>query len=68
MTQHYQRNVTGVSKWCPTCGKMTIHRVDDRRVGCCTMPHVFGMSKRQEKTAKKKAKDDGQLGLFEADR
>jgi len=67
MTQHYQRNVCGVSKWCPTCGKMTMHKVSDRRVGCCTEPHAVGMSKAQEKREKKKKKDvddDKQLGLF----
>jgi ribosomal protein L44E len=64
MTQHYQRNVTAVSKWCPTCGKITMHRVDDRRLGPCTEPHVFGMSKAQEKRAEKKAEEERQPDLF----
>lgn len=64
MTQHYQRNVVGVSRYCPTCGKVTMHRVDDRRMGTCTEPHVFGMSKAQEKRAAEKATDDRQPGLF----
>ncbi len=65
MTQHYQRNVVGVSKYCPTCNRKTIHQVNDRRVGTCTEPHVFGMSKAQEKRAEKKAEDERQPGLFE---
>ena len=60
MTQHYQKNVSGVSRYCPTCGKVTMHRVDENRMGNCMEPHVFGMSKAQERMAKKKAKDDQQ--------
>ena len=50
--QHYQRNTAGILKYCPTCGRKTIHRVDDRRVGTCTEKHVFGMSKKQEAMAR----------------
>ena len=64
MMQHYQKNVTGILKYCPTCGKMTMHRVDDCRVSTCTEPHVHGMSKAQERKAKKKAKEQGQESLF----
>jgi hypothetical protein len=49
VTQHYQRNVRGVLKWCPTCGHMTMHRVDDRRVGCCLEQHFKGLSKAEKK-------------------
>jgi len=48
MTQHYQRNVTAITKWCDTCGKMTSHRVSDRRVGSCMEIHATGLSKKQE--------------------
>ena len=46
--QHYQRNVIAITKWCETCGKMTRHRVSDRRVGSCMESHVTGLSKKQE--------------------
>ena len=39
-----------------------MHRVDDRRVGSCVEQHVFGLSKAQEKRAKKEA--DKQPELF----
>lgn len=65
MTQHYQRNVCGVSKWCPACGKITIHKVNNKRVGSCTEQHVFGLSKAQEKRENKKVIDNNkQQGLF----
>lgn len=62
--QHYQRNVTGVMKYCPTCQRQTLHRVDDRRVGPCTETHVTGMTKAQEKRAAQKAHDEQNPGLF----
>jgi hypothetical protein len=45
---------------------MTMHRVDDKRVGNCINPHVFGMSKKQEKQekAKQKATENQSLDLF----
>lgn len=64
MTQHYQRNVSAVSHWCPTCGRMTMHQVNDRRMGTCLEQHVTGMSKAQEKRAKEKAEHERQPGLF----
>lgn len=67
MSQHYPKNVTAVMQYCRTCGKMTMHRVDDNRVGTCMETHVFGLSKkqmRQEESKKRMIKTDGQLGLF----
>jgi ribosomal protein L44E len=54
MTQHYQRNTAGIYKFCPTCNRLTMHDVDDRRVGSCREVHVVGMSKKQLKEQKKK--------------
>ena len=64
MTQHYQRNVAAVTKYCPTCGKMTLHQVDDRRVGRCREQHVFGMSKAQTKREAQRVADARQPDLF----
>ena len=64
MTQHYQRNTCGILKFCPTCNRMTIHRVDDRRVGVCTEQHVKGISKAQKKRADKKAYDEENPSLL----
>jgi len=51
--QHYTKNTTGILRFCPTCNKKTMHRVDGGRVGCCTETHVEGLSKAQEKSKKK---------------
>jgi len=56
MSQHYQRNVISVMKFCNHCGKLTHHRVDDRRVGNCLNPHVDGMSKKQEAKLRREIK------------
>jgi hypothetical protein len=40
---------------------MTLHRVDDKRVGLCIEQHVRGMSKAQEKRQAKKEDDTGDL-------
>lgn len=61
--QHYQRNVTGVSKFCDTCGKLTLHRVDDRRVGSCLEHAPTGLSKAQEKRQKEKEEAEQQPAL-----
>ena len=55
MTQHYQRNTSAVLMYCPTCGKKTMHQVNDRRVGACLEPHVSGLSNAQKKREKEKA-------------
>jgi ribosomal protein L44E len=49
MPEHYPKNVTAVSKWCPTCKRLTMHRVDYKRVGACTEHAPTGLSKDQEK-------------------
>ena len=46
---HYQRNVSVILRFCPTCNRMTMHKVDDRRVGNCVETHAAGMSKAQAK-------------------
>jgi len=65
MTQHYQRNTTGIWKYCPTCGRKTMHRVDDRRVGVCTEQHVTGLSKAQQKREEKRLYEEQNPDLFE---
>ena len=72
--QHYQRNVTAITKWCETCGKMTSHRVSDRRVGSCLNIHAEGLSKKQESQLRKEIKqfeldkkNEKQSNLFEED-
>lgn len=35
MGQHYTLNTLEVSAWCTPCGKMTPHRVADRRLQYC---------------------------------
>ena len=51
--QHYTRNTVAISKYCPTCNRMTMHRVDDRRAGCCLETHIKGIDRKQEKVKTK---------------
>jgi hypothetical protein len=71
MTQHYQKNVTSIYRWCETCGRRTAHRVDESRVGNCMESHAEGLSKKQEDRLRKEIKrferdkrDGKQVGLF----
>ena len=64
--QHYQRNTCGILKFCPTCNRKTMHRVDDCRVGSCVEEHITGMSKAQVKRAALKNNKEKQSGsLFQ---
>jgi len=47
MSEHYTKNTTRVMKFCPTCNKKTMHRVDNGRIGLCVEPH------RKDKKVKK---------------
>ncbi len=53
MSQHYTRNTSGVLKHCKTCGKMTLHKVSNKRIGSCTEIHITGLSEKQKKQADK---------------
>lgn len=35
MAEHYPRNQVSTDAYCKKCGKVTQHRVDDRRKGPC---------------------------------
>jgi hypothetical protein len=35
MSKHHTRNTVSFSAYCNKCGRMTQHRVDDRRKGPC---------------------------------
>ena len=48
MSEHYKHNVTGVSKFCKTCNKRTIHRVSVGRVGGCTEQHLREEKKKEK--------------------
>jgi ribosomal protein L44E len=50
--EHYPKNTVRITKFCPTCNKRTMHRVDNKRVGICIEPHVKGLSKKQERKLK----------------
>jgi ribosomal protein L44E len=63
MAQHYTRNTKAVSEWCPTCGRFTMHRVDDRRRGPCTEHQAPELSKKQEKARELQHLADEQPGF-----
>lgn len=58
MGQHYTRNTIEVSGWCKRCGRMTPHRVDDRRLGPCLVCLA-------KPTSAKPAKQEPERGLFD---
>ena len=58
MPEHYTKNTVRVTKYCPTCKRRTLHRVDDKRIGICIEKHVEGMSKAQKKKQVADWKDD----------
>jgi ribosomal protein L44E len=64
MTEHYTLETTEVSAWCPTCGKQTLHRVSGKRRGACVNDHHSGLSKKQQATQEKRAKEEREPKLF----
>jgi hypothetical protein len=40
MAEHYNRNTTGVMKWCNRCGKNTMHKVSGKKIGLCENSHA----------------------------
>lgn len=64
MSEHYTKNTRAVSKFCLTCGKMTMHRVDFKRVGSCMEHQATGMSKAQEKRLKEQQEREENPTLF----
>lgn len=48
MPEH-PKNVVSVSRYCPTCRRMTQHRTDDKRIGSCLEHQASGASKAQVK-------------------
>lgn len=42
MAEHYTRNTTGVFRFCNRCGRLTMHKVSNRRIGLCTEDHYAG--------------------------
>lgn len=62
MAEHYTRNTSGILKFCSTCGKMTLHKVSNKRVGSCLEVHVVGRSDKQKK---KDAEKDPAPTLFD---
>lgn len=64
MPEHHPKNVRGVMKWCPTCRRNTMHRVDFKREGSCTEHKASGLSKEQEKRQAAKEKAEREPTLF----
>lgn len=59
MAEHHTKNTSGFLKWCPTCGRNTIHLVANKRIGLCSENHVKDLDKKPYIP-----KDDSQGGLF----
>lgn len=59
MSKHHTRNTVSFAAYCKKCGKMTQHRVDDKRKGPCLecLKHLDEMER--------KGKPAEQTGLFQ---
>lgn len=66
--QHFTRSTTQVLAYCPTCNRLTMHRVDDRRLGPCLEHEASGMTKKQEALQKRLKEEAEQPGLFTGDK
>jgi len=57
MPEHYTKNTLSVSRFCKTCNRMTMFRVDNGRLGPCLEEHA-------KEYPKKKVEEDKQESLF----
>lgn len=48
MSEHYTKNTVRTLKFCETCGKKTMHRVDSGRIGPCENSHAKPVTKKNE--------------------
>ena len=62
--QHYEKNVVSVSVFCPTCNRLTQHKVTNRRVSDCLEHESSGMSKAQKKRQEDQKSKESQPELF----
>jgi ribosomal protein L44E len=60
MSEHHPKHVTALLKWCSTCKRNTMHRVDSKREGSCTEHAASGLSKAQEKQKAAKEKEESE--------
>jgi hypothetical protein len=64
MSEHYPKHTKAVMAHCTKCGRHTMHRVDNGRLGSCLEPHFTGLSKAQEKRREKQEAERQQPGLL----
>jgi hypothetical protein len=57
VAQHYTRNTVSAQAWCPKCGKQTMHRVDDRRIGPC-LDCIAELERKHEEPAVDEKQDE----------
>ncbi len=60
MAQHFTRNTVSAQAYCPKCGKQTMHRVDDRRIGPC-LECIARLEHEHEETTKTAIESQGDL-------
>lgn len=60
MSEHHPKNVSGVLKFCSTCNRKTLHRVDFKREGSCTEHKATGLSKAQEQRLKEREVEENE--------
>jgi hypothetical protein len=58
--QHYTRNTVSAAHYCPTCGKVTQHRIDDKRKGPC-LECIARLDREHEEAAQAKIEAQGEM-------
>ncbi len=64
MSEHYTRNTESMTKFCPTCGRLTQHAVHDARVGRCLEHQAPEFSKAQLKRREQRQEAEKNPRLF----
>jgi len=55
MSEHYTSSTESDLKYCPRCGRRTVHAVSSGRIGRCTEHQAPRLSQRQQRAADKRA-------------
>jgi ribosomal protein L44E len=64
MSEHYSKMTKAATTYCKKCGRQTMHRVDNGRLGSCLEQHFDGLSAAQRKQREKREIEDQQPKLL----
>ena len=64
MPEHWPKSTTRAKLYCPTCNRLTMHRIDNGRQGPCEEHSAEGLSAAQKKRRDKQEIEKKQPKLF----